>query len=114
MLTESIELAENITNETFDFNYTAKNKGAGYDGKIDTTTTVQYLVQEFSGSIKMQGTLELYPGDDDWVDINSTLIDDDSTSADDSYTNSFSGNFVWLRAAYTLTDGTILSIRYNL
>jgi len=114
MLQESITLAENIAIESTAFEFTFKNKGAGYAGRLDTTTTVQYLLDNFSGTVKMQGTLELYPGDNDWVDIDSTVVDDDSSSADDDYVFSFNGNFVWLRAAYKLTDGTILSIRYNL
>jgi len=114
MLQETLKLAENINAETENFAYSEKNKGAGYAGRLDTTTTVQYILDNFSGAIKIQGSLELYPGDDDWVDIEDTLIDDVSSVLNDDYTISFTGNFLWLRAAYQITNGTISSIRYNL
>jgi len=114
MLEESIQLANNISTETTEFVYSDKNKGAGYARRLDTTTTIQYLLDNFTGSIKIQGSLDRYPGNDDWVDVTNTVVDEDSTVSNSDYTFTFNGNFVWLRAAYKLTDGTILSIRYSL
>jgi len=113
MLQETVLLAENISAESQSFVFSDKNKGAGYSGKSDTTTTVQYLLDNFSGAVKIQGSLELQPGDSDWVDIETTLIDEDSSQANNDYAFSFTGNFVWLRAAYKITNGTIVSIRYT-
>ena len=96
------------------YNFTDKFPGAGYTGLLDTTTTVLYTLDEFVGEVKLQGTLELYPGDTDWFDIEGTLIDADSTVLTDSFTASFTGNIVWLRAAYSIQNGTITEIRYNL
>ena len=113
---QSYVLVENQSNEDSIgvFNYSEKSPGAGYKGLIDTTTTVLYQLDNFVGDIKMQGTLELYPGDNDWIDIADTNIDADSTPLVDSFSTSFTGNFVWLRAAYSVQDGTLTEIRYNL
>jgi hypothetical protein len=116
MMYQSTVLLENVSNEDSigSYNFTEKQPGAGYKGLVDTTTTVQYQFNEFVGEVKLQGTLELYPGDADWFDIGETLIDADSTVITDSYTASFTGNIVWVRAAYSIQNGTITQIRYNL
>ena len=116
MTYESRVLLENASTEdsTGTYRFTDKAPGAGYQGRLDTTTTVLYNFNEFVGEVKMQGTLELYPGDTDWFDIVDTAIDADSTVITDSYTVSFTGNIVWLRAAYSIQNGTITQIRYNL
>ncbi len=118
MSTESIVLVSNITAESNNsgYVYSNKNKGAGYNKNGDGVHTVVYVVDDFIGSIKMQGTLELYPGDNDWVDIVNTergLAGDSTTWVNDTYTASFTGKFVWIRAAYNLQNGTIVEIRYN-
>ena len=117
MSTESQVLLSNITIEaaTSTYSYGDKRKGAGYNRRSDGLHTVVYLVDAFAGSIKIQGTLEMFPGEDDWVDITNTEIGGDSTisAATTSYTSNFTGNFVWIRAAYNLQNGTIVSVRYN-
>ncbi len=117
MSTESRILISNITTESADssYSYGEKRKGAGYSRQSDGLHTVVYVVNAFSGSIKIQGTLEMFPGDTDWVDISGTEIGGDSTIAtsETAYTNNFTGNFVWIRAAYNLQDGTIVAVRYN-
>jgi hypothetical protein len=72
----------------------------------------------FKGSVKLQGSLELYPGDSDWVDV---LYDDsaenleslDSTPLATNEIRNFTGNFVWIRLGYRLIEGTITQVRYN-
>lgn len=118
MSTESIILISNKSTESVDsgYNYSSKNKGAGYNKNGDGIHTVVYVVDDFIGSIKMQGTLELYPGDNDWVDIANTeqgLSGDSSAWTADAYTTTFTGKFVWVRAAYNIQNGTIVEIRYN-
>lgn len=97
------------------FAYSNKQQGAGYHRKSDGLHTAIYQVDTFIGVIKLQGTLELYPGDDDWVDIDETIIgsNDDSTAWSSTQSINFTGNFVWIRAAYNLQNGTIVQIRYN-
>jgi hypothetical protein len=92
-----------------------KCKGAGYNRRNDGLHTVVYAVDAFNGSITVQGTLELYPAAADWVDIISYDFGGDSTGGDSTttYSENFTGNFVWIRAKYTITDGTIVAVRYN-
>lgn len=120
-------IAENITDNVSDssFSYTSKTPGAGYHQKDLPAHSVTYSVINFTGVIKMQGTLEINPADDDWFDITNTdiagdrgifgsqiLNPDDSTSVENE-TVAFTGNFVWLRAAYNIQQGLISQIRYN-
>ncbi len=117
MSTESRILISNITTESSDssYSYGEKRMGAGYNRRSDGLHTVIYVVNAFTGSIKIQGTLEMFPGDHDWVDIAGTEIGGDSTidTAETTYTNNFTGNFVWIRAAYNLQNGSIVTVRYN-
>lgn len=116
MSTESITLLSNITAEaaSADFSYSDKQKGAGYHRSNDGIHTVTYVFDNFKGTVKIQATLALYPGDSDWFDVTGTEVGGDSTvivAAAKSYT--FTGRFVWIRAAYNLQDGIITEIRYN-
>lgn len=117
MSTESRILISNITTEAGDssYSYGEKSKGAGYNRSSDGLHTAVYVVDGFAGSIKIQGTLELYPADSDWIDIPGTEIGGDSTvgSSQTTYTANFTGNFVWIRAAYNLQNGSIVAVRYN-
>ncbi len=118
MSIESIILVADKNAESADsgYNYSSKSKGAGYNKNGDGIHTAVYVVDDFIGTIKLQGTLELYPGESDWVDIDNTergLSDDSSAWSNDTYTTTFTGKFVWVRAAYNIQNGTITEIRYN-
>jgi hypothetical protein len=119
MSTESIILSSNVTEESVpgdsSFKYSAKQKGAGYHKYNDGIHTAVYQVDSFVGTIKLQATLELYPGDTDWVDIVNTEVayGSDSTQSTGAQSVTFTGKFVWVRAAYNLQNGTISQIRYN-
>lgn len=117
MSKESSILLSNITAEATnsEFSYGDKCKGAGYNRSADGLHTVVYIVENFVGTIKVQATLELYPAESDWFDVADTEIGGDSTLFHDSYTGTYNfvGNFVWIRAAYNLQDGSIVEIRYN-
>lgn len=117
MSKESYLLVSNITAEAADstFVYGEKQQGSGYHNRSDGVHTVIYDVDTFIGVIKLQGTLTLYPGDSDWVDITGTEIglNSDSSAWTAVQPINFTGNFVWLRAAYNLQNGTIRQIRYN-
>tara|TARA_B100000925_G_scaffold15823_1_gene11010 strand:- start:579 stop:920 length:342 start_codon:yes stop_codon:yes gene_type:complete len=86
-----------------------KFKGDGYYGRADGFHTVQYNVSGFSGNIKMQGTLATNPTDSDYFDIAGT----ESTGSNGSFFKNFTGNYVWVRAVVTYTDGTVQSILLN-
>jgi hypothetical protein len=116
MSIETTILLENITLESSDstLKYSEKQKGSGYHKIGNGLHTYVYSIDSFVGSIKLQGTLELYPGDNDWVDIdNTTLTSNGDSTIVGSTTGNFTGNFVWIRTAYNLQDGTISQIRYN-
>ena len=102
MSTENIVLLSNITTDSVPatFSYGEKKKAAGYHRISDGLHTAVYTVNSFSGTIKIQGTLALYPGDNDWFDIGDAEIGGDS-------------NFLWIRAAYNLQSGTIVDVRFN-
>jgi len=113
MSTESYILLSNVSAEIT--GYGDKKKGAGYNRRSDGLHTVIYQVDAFDGTITIQGTLELHPAESDWVDVTSYSFGGDSTVSNvtTTYSENFSGNFVWIRAKYTITDGTIVAVRYN-
>ena len=115
MSIENNILVSDISAESTDssYAYSPKNKGAGYNRNGDGVHTVVYALDNFVGTIKMQGTLELYPGESDWIDITGTELGGDSSVFSTSQNRTFTGKFVWIRAAYNLQNGTITQIRYN-
>jgi hypothetical protein len=109
MSIELIVLVKNVT-AVGELAYSDPRKGSGYHFG-DGTHTVLYYVSDFEGSIVLQGTLESYPGEEDWVDIAETqLIGDGSTL----FNRTFFGNFVWIRAKYQLDSGSIDQIVYSI
>lgn len=128
MTIETTILVENISTEFADssFSYTDKKPAAGYHNSDNVSHVATYSVQNFFvGTIKLQGTLEIYPGELDWVDIVGTEIDGDRTmlggqsldpineSSIENVSVDFTGSFVWIRAAYNIQHGSIVEIRYN-
>lgn len=118
---ETTVLLSNISVESSPgvFSYSVKKKAAGYHRSSDGLHTAVYTVNDFKGTIKLQATLALYPGDSDWFDIDGTEIGGDSSAIGGapgqnfSITCNFTGNFLWVRAAYTVEDGTIIDLRFN-
>ena len=128
MSIETTILAQNLYQESADsttFSYTDKKSGSGYHNQDSADYTANYSVNAFIGTIKLQGSLELYPGNSDWFDITGTEIGGDSTmlggvaltpTDSTSIENAsvyFSGKYVWIRAAYNIQNGSIVEIRYN-
>lgn len=115
MPVENYILLQNITLESQDssYDYSNKNKGSGYYKNNDGLHTVVYAVDSFVGTIKLQGTLELYPAESDWTDIAGTELGGDSSVFSASQNRTFVGKFLWIRAAYNIQNGTIVEIRYN-
>lgn len=121
MSIESTIILTNFSDDSLpsSFRYTEKAKGWGYHKRLGSGLhTAQVSYSDFKGEIRFQATLALYPGDNDWFDI---VYDDaapaismtDSTAATDAVTRNFTGNFLYIRAAYRLEQGTIQEIRYN-
>jgi hypothetical protein len=112
MTNRSYILAENIDSIGLD-QFSDKNKGASYHLRQGGSHTFVYVTENFIGSINLQGTLESYPGDSDWVDILDTDFLSSNIDSSISTSGNFIGNFVWIRAKYTINSGKILQIRYN-
>ena len=110
---ETLNLLENITasGDAQAVFYSDKNRGAGYYKKGDGVHTVLFHTEGFVGTITIQATLELYPSDADWFDVYTETFALDSSNSNRSTT--ITGNFVFIRTAYTVEDGEIISVRYN-
>jgi hypothetical protein len=120
MSTETIVLLSNITDDSqpSTWQYSEKNRGAGYYKTSNGVHTAVFEFNNFKGSVKIQATLELYPGEADWFDVVYDSSDVDLTAVDSTpltsnATCTFTGKFVFIRAAYQLEEGTITEIRYN-
>jgi hypothetical protein len=116
MSIETIILLENI-NSPGDF-ISDKQPGAGYHQKYDNSHTFVILFNSFFGDIKLQGTLELFPGPNDWFDLkdssgNKLEYGSDSSAVNGTISVISPGNFVWVRAVGTLTNGSIAQIQFT-
>jgi hypothetical protein len=102
-----------VSVDTSTFTYSDKVKSNGYYNSGNGLHTAVFIFDHFNGIVKLQGTLAVDPTANDWFDLHDTTIDTtDSTQLTSEYRN-FYGNFVWVRAAYNLQNGTIREIRYN-
>lgn len=108
-----------------------KVKGDAYFGQSDGLHTVVVNLNGFTGTIKIQGSLETTPGDNDWFDIElgtddfvvdtSGLVTKQAAESlvynvVETSMKSYNavGNFVWLRANISSwQSGTISSIEMN-
>jgi hypothetical protein len=114
MTTRLYTILEDITEESQDFQFSDKHKGAGYHSIQGSNHTAVFELDNFIGSIRIQGTLMEKPGEYDWVDIDGTLITNvDSSSMTTATSRNFQGNFMWIRAKYQLTNGKISNLSYN-
>ena len=116
MSIETIVLLENISTEaaTAGFSYGEKRKGGGYNKNNNGIHTAVFQFDNFVGTVKIQGTLELYPNDTDWVDVDGTTITvEDSSALTNDESCTFTGKFIYIRAAYNVQNGIITEIRYN-
>lgn len=110
MSIETTILVEDFADVTGEEVFSMPKKGSGHHLQ-DGLHTYVYQVEDFVGTIKLQATLELYPGEADWFDVKDTeFVSDGSTLAQ---SNNFLGNFVWIRAAYRVDSGTIRQVRFN-
>ena len=120
MSTETIVLLSNANTDSLpsSWQYSEKNRGAGYYKNSNGIHTAVFEFNNFKGSVKIQATLELYPNNEDWFDVvydssDVVLTAIDSTPITNNATCTFTGKFVFIRAAYMLEEGTISEIRYN-
>lgn len=89
-----------------------KQKGAGYHRLNNPLHTFVVSFKNWSGELKIQATLSLYPNDTtDWIDL--AVYGDGSTDYDQPQTFNSTGNYVWIRATGNNSAGEITEIRYN-
>jgi len=117
MAVENTILLTETSTESAEYLYSQKQKGAGYHRLEYPLHTVTFQFDNFKGSVKLQATLSLYPSEDDWFDINydsgDSLESVDSTPLLTTVSRNFTGNFVWIRSAYRIEEGSIIEIRYS-
>jgi hypothetical protein len=117
MAIENIVLISNTGAESAEFQYSEKQKGAGYYRRDFPLHTAVFQVNDFKGNVKIQATLVLYPSERDWFDVNydngDSIESTDSTALSTTITRNFTGNFIWIRAAYRIEQGTVTEIRYS-
>lgn len=120
---ETVKLLENVTvvssygrnynpsSDSDTYFYSDKGRGAGYYKNDNGLQTVLFHTESFVGVIKIQATLDLYPGDNDWFDVHTETFALDSSNSNRSAT--ITGKFVFIRAAYHIENGEIVDVRYN-
>lgn len=120
MSNETIVILSNISDDSkpSTWQYSEKHIGAGYYKNGNGLHTAYFEFDNFKGAVKIQATLHLHPGTNDWFDVIYDSSDVDLTALDSTPLNSnaictFTGKFVFIRAAYQLEQGTISEIRYN-
>jgi len=86
-----------------------KFKGDGYYGRSDGLHSVQYSYSGLSGIITIQASLVIDPGETDWFNV----YEYNASVETGSQIGNFTGNYVWIRAHVSYTDGTINSIVLN-
>lgn len=98
--------------------YSQKVIGAGYYKNGSGLHTVIFEFDNFVGAVKIQATLASTPGSNDWFDViydssDTVLTALDSTPLVNNAACTFTGKFVYIRAAFQLQQGTVKEIRYN-
>ena len=84
-------------------------KGDGFYGRSDGLHTVQYNYTGFTGDLIIQATLAITPVETAWIEIYKDTI----TNEPKNETTNFIGNYVWIRAIISYTDGTMESVILN-
>lgn len=93
-----------------------KAKGCGYYGQSEAVHTIQYSTTgNFTGMIKIQGTLVENPIDTDWYDIQGLTLGNGQTPVfNQTLLMNFAGNHVWIRAVIvSFTAGYLNRVLYN-
>lgn len=112
MSNEIILLLESINNPGIFVS--DKRPGAGYHQKYDNLHTFSMTFSSWSGELRLQGTLDIFPDDASWVDLVDT---EDRPVIFSSYDGiaavNVRGNFIWIRAIGTLNTGSIAQIQFS-
>lgn len=120
MSNETIVILANAADDSLPntWQYSQKVIGAGYYKNGAGLHTVIFEFDNFVGAVKIQATLASAPDNTDWFDViydssDTVLTALDSTPLINNAACTFTGKFVYIRAAFQLEQGTIKEIRYN-
>jgi hypothetical protein len=113
---ETLEFTDNGNNEF----YTSRFPGTAQSYNTDGTNTIAVYTNNFTGTLYLQGTLEINPTEQDWFSIQ---LDPESANDEWVFTNSngvipftWDGMFMWIRLYYTpdpSNTGTLDKILYR-
>lgn len=106
----------NTATETLVYN-SAPVRGAGYFSSNHGMHTVMYVTaSDFIGTVTMQATLATAPSDNDWFTVVDTGVSYSEFSVRTTSSvdlKNFEGNFVWVRGAVLIDQGSVLMVQYN-
>lgn len=91
-----------------------RSKGDGFYGRSDGIHTVQYSIEDFTGTVIIEATLATEPVDTDWFRVYEQTypeLNNDPTTT--SKIANFTGNYVWVRAKIVYSGGVVHSILLN-
>ena len=93
-----------------------KQPGAGYHNQVNNVHTIVLELDNLDGTIELQGTLEIFPGEKDWVTLKNTSNNSIVYSGTNTGTLTAvcRGNFMWIRAVGTINSGRITRIRFSI
>jgi len=111
----STEITVLLTQQSTPGSFVSERKpGAGYHQKYDNLHTFIVTLDNWNGELRIQGTLDLFPGEDSWVDLIDTAGDlMIYTSDSGTSTANVRGNFVWIRAVGVTIEGSVQQIQFS-
>ena len=84
-------------------------RGDGYYSRADGFHTFQINTNSLTGTVVIQATLSVDPGDSDWF----TVYENSYSDSTESQLVNITGNYVFVRAILTATQGTLRKILLN-
>ena len=89
-----------------------QQKAANYYGGFGSLQTIAFFLDNFSGIIQIEASLESDPTtDDDWFKVNELDSVNDSSLTTINVSRNITGNFTWIRArVLDFDDGTIFKV----
>lgn len=87
-------------------------KAANYYGGFGSLQTIAFFLENFSGIIRIEASLESSPStDQDWFRVDELNSIDDSSLTTINVSRNITGNFTWIRAkVLDFNNGTIFKV----
>ena len=94
-----------------------KKPGPGYHQLQTPAQTITFDLPVFSGDLTIQGTLEMFPGEADWVTLKDINTGQPITVNGDQIgtflTMSSLGNFIWVRVIGNINSSQNIRVLYQ-